>query len=46
MATTDTLRMADARGLNDERASASPSRQAFQFLRFGFTVAPIVAGLD
>jgi hypothetical protein len=25
---------------------ASPSRQAFQILRFGFTVAPIVAGLD
>jgi len=46
MATTDTLRMADARGLNDERVSASPSRQAFQILRFGFTVAPIVAGLD
>jgi len=24
----------------------SPSRQAFQILRLGFTVAPIVAGLD
>jgi uncharacterized membrane protein YphA (DoxX/SURF4 family) len=25
---------------------SSPSRQAFQILRLGFTVAPIVAGLD
>jgi uncharacterized membrane protein YphA (DoxX/SURF4 family) len=33
--------------INGERAAvASPSRQAFQILRFGFTVAPIVAGLD
>lgn len=33
--------------VNSERAAAaSPSRQAFQILRFGFTVAPIVAGLD
>jgi hypothetical protein len=30
---------------NDARVS-SPSRQAFQILRLGFTVAPIVAGLD
>jgi hypothetical protein len=27
-------------------AAASPSRQAYQILRFGFTVAPILAGLD
>ena len=30
----------------DSTVAASPSRQAFQILRFGFTVAPIVAGLD
>jgi len=30
---------------SDARVS-SPSRQAFQILRLGFTVAPIVAGLD
>jgi uncharacterized membrane protein YphA (DoxX/SURF4 family) len=30
----------------DSTAAASPSRQAFQILRLGFTVAPIVAGLD
>ena len=46
MATTDTLRMAGADARELDRASASPSRQAFQILRFGFTVAPIVAGLD
>lgn len=28
------------------REAASPSRQAFQILRFAFTVAPIAAGLD
>lgn len=27
-------------------AASSPSYQAYQILRFGFTVAPIVAGLD
>ena len=33
--------------VNSERAAvASPSRQAYQILRFGFTVAPILAGLD
>lgn len=31
---------------NESTAVASPSRQAFQILRLGFTVAPIVAGLD
>jgi uncharacterized membrane protein YphA (DoxX/SURF4 family) len=45
MATTDTLRMADA-GAHVVPAAASPSRQAYDILRFGFTVAPIVAGLD
>ena len=30
----------------ENTAAASPSRQAFQILRLGFTVAPIVAGLD
>ena len=28
------------------RESATPSRQAYQILHFGFTVAPILAGLD
>lgn len=28
------------------REAASPSYQAFRILQFGFTVAPIVAGLD
>ena len=32
--------------VNSDAAVASPSRQAYQILRFGFTVAPIVAGLD
>lgn len=31
---------------SENTAAASPSRQAFQILRLGFTVAPIVAGLD
>jgi len=31
---------------SEHAAAASPSRQAFQILRLGFTVAPIVAGLD
>ena len=44
MATTDTLRMPAAHELDD--ATHSPSRQAFHILRFAFTVAPIVAGLD
>ena len=44
MATTDTLRMTAAHELDE--AAHSPSRQAFHILRFGFTVAPIVAGLD
>ena len=29
-----------------DQASSSPARQAYQILHFGFTVAPIVAGLD
>ena len=29
-----------------DTTAASPSRQAFHILRLGFTVAPIVAGLD
>lgn len=32
--------------VNSETTVSSPSRQAFQILRLGFTVAPIVAGLD
>ena len=45
MPSTHTLSMSDAAAVDAPRA-ASPSRQAFQILRFGFTVAPIVAGLD
>ena len=45
MASTHTLRLPDAAAVSLHDA-ASPSRQAFQILRFGFTVAPIVAGLD
>jgi hypothetical protein len=45
MATTNTFPMSDA-GAHARSAVASPSRQAFQILRFSFTVAPIVAGLD
>lgn len=41
-----TLRMSDASAAAALNDTASPSRQAFQILRFGFTVAPIVAGLD
>jgi uncharacterized membrane protein YphA (DoxX/SURF4 family) len=29
-----------------DTVSASPAHQAFRILRFGFTVAPILAGLD
>ena len=32
--------------INSKATVSSPSRQAFQILRLGFTVAPIVAGLD
>ena len=39
---------AATRGVADraETSAAHPSYQAFQILRLGFTVAPIVAGLD
>ena len=45
MASMHSLQMPAARAeaLDD---AARPSRQAFHILRFGFTVAPIVAGLD
>jgi hypothetical protein len=46
MDSTHTLRMSGAVANDELRETASPSRQAFQILRFGFTVAPIVAGLD
>ena len=40
-------RSADVTSLNTESISASkPSYQAYQILHLGFTVAPIVAGLD
>jgi len=44
MQTSQALRMGERHV--HPTAVASPSRQAFQILRFGFTVAPIVAGLD
>lgn len=31
---------------NDSADTSSPAYQAYQILRFGFTVAPIIAGLD
>ena len=30
----------------ETRSSHTPARQAYQILHFGFTVAPIIAGLD
>ncbi len=30
----------------ETRTSQTPARQAYQILHFGFTVAPIIAGLD
>ena len=40
-------RSADVTSLDAENISASkPSYQAYQILHLGFTVAPIVAGLD
>src|SRR5262245_3865419 len=45
MASTQTLPLSNAGALEAPLAD-SPSRQAFHILRFGFTVAPIVAGLD
>jgi hypothetical protein len=46
MDSTHTLRLSDASAAAELSDAASPSRQAFHILRFGFTVAPIVAGLD
>lgn len=45
---TSTLSAAGTPALAHRAAAVamSPSRQAFQILRFAFTVAPIVAGLD
>jgi len=41
------IRSAEVTSLNTESISASkPSYQAYQILHLGFTVAPIVAGLD
>jgi len=41
------IRSAEVTSLNIESISASkPSYQAYQILHLGFTVAPIVAGLD
>lgn len=45
MDSTRTVSLTD-RFLPVRSEAASPSRQAFQILRFAFTVAPIVAGLD
>jgi uncharacterized membrane protein YphA (DoxX/SURF4 family) len=46
MATTQTFDSADRSSDSASGLTASPSRQAFQILRFAYTVAPIVAGLD
>ena len=46
MATSQTLHPTDSAFPDRDTFAASPSRQAFQILRFAFTVAPIVAGLD
>jgi uncharacterized membrane protein YphA (DoxX/SURF4 family) len=46
MASSHSIALSDATAVETLRDTASPSRQAFQILRFGFTVAPIVAGLD
>src|SRR5262245_4780249 len=46
MATFQNLGAANAASLASTDLASSPSRQAFQILKFGFTVAPIVAGLD
>ena len=48
MSTARSIFVEDARRAEPLRArsDASPSFQAFQILRLGFTVAPIVAGLD
>ena len=37
---------ADASGFDNEASITSPAYQAFQILRLGFTVAPIIAGVD
>ena len=46
MATTQAFASTDRLPDSAASLSASPSRQAFQILRFAYTVAPIVAGLD
>ena len=46
MASMHSLQMPAAGAAEAPVDAAGPSRQAFHLLRFGFTVAPIVAGLD
>jgi len=46
MATTHTFDSTDRISDAATGLTVSPSRQAFQILRFAYTVAPIVAGLD
>ena len=46
MATTQTFDSTDRIPDSAAGLAASPSRQAFHILRFAYTVAPIVAGLD
>ena len=46
MASMHSLQMPAAGTADALRDAASPSRQAFHILRFGFTVAPMIAGLD
>ena len=40
------MNMKDTISRSGEKVSSSPSRQAYQILHLGFTVAPIVAGAD
>jgi uncharacterized membrane protein YphA (DoxX/SURF4 family) len=42
--TIDQLR--DSASAATDNSASSPARQAFRILQFGFTVAPILAGLD
>jgi uncharacterized membrane protein YphA (DoxX/SURF4 family) len=46
MATTQTFASTDHLPDSAAGLTVSPSRQAFQILRFAYTVAPIAAGLD
>ncbi len=46
MSTSHAGVMAHAAGIDRSVATSEPAYQAYQILRFGFTVAPIIAGID